>query len=120
MFDYRDFHKVNLVKEEAIIWAMLDGYEVVLTDTDLVWIHNPMKDLRVNYQEFDFVFQTANNDDLEPYQLNGGFLYVKPTKESLAAMNLLVATLTQVCSSFKSAETNPCRSLLMSSCLYCW
>lgn len=84
------------MKEEAIIWALSDGYEVVLTDTDLVWIHNPMVDLAKNYRQYDFAFQSASKEDLEVQELNGGFLYIKPTKASQVAMNLLVSTLTQV------------------------
>lgn len=92
----RAFHKVNFVKEEAIKWALSDGYEVALTDTDIVWVKNPMQDLRENISGFDYAFQTARVTDDGQYTINGGLLYVKPTRAGIAALDLLLALLYEV------------------------
>lgn len=93
---YRDFHKVNYVKEEAIMWAISEGYEVALTDADIVWTKNPMQDLRDSLFGFDYAFQTAQIDGEGRYNLNGGFLYVKPTGAAINALQLLLLRLFEV------------------------
>lgn len=93
---------MSLVKEETAVWALEDGYEVVLTDADLVWVRNPMVDLRENYEAFDFAFQMEEIDHLDGQDLNGGFLYAKPTQAALDALNRIITTSYQV----QSALTN--------------
>lgn len=101
-FGCRSFHRVNVVKEEVVAWALEAGYEVILTDADTVWRKQPFKNLEVSCLGFDFCFQTAVVNDDGDSELNGGFINVKPTNAAITAQKMLIVILSEVNSNRKN------------------
>lgn len=95
-FGCRGFHRVNVVKEEVLAWALEEGYEVILTDADTVWRKLPFDDLTATCQGYDYCFQTAIVNQAGDSELNGGFINIKPTTPAVIAQKMLVVILSEV------------------------
>lgn len=95
-FAFREFHKVNFVRDEMVAWALDEGYEVLMTDADVICYRNPMQNLADNYRFYDYTFQVEDRDAYGEYILKGGLFYVKPTNAAKGAMRILLARLYEV------------------------
>lgn len=94
----RKLHGAGFVKEKIIAKALAEGYEVVMSDADVVWNKNPMKNFAEHYRDFDFAFQDAVSDEALDNHLSEGLFYVKPTDAGKEAMEIILRRLDEVSS----------------------
>ncbi|CAH1780066.1 unnamed protein product [Owenia fusiformis] len=76
-YDSDDFKRKAKMKTKIVLGILNMGYSVLVTDTDMVYFHNPLEYL--GQDEFDMEIQ----DDAEA-GYNSGFMYVHPTTNSIA------------------------------------
>lgn len=90
-FGTESFNKLVALKHESAILAMSLGYNVIVTDLDIVWLRNPLPLLRETAgQNFDIVFQCDNHYEHSSCYPCGGFFYARPTEPSIQALDTLV------------------------------
>lgn len=95
----RNFNEANVVKHEAVIRALEMGYRVVSTDSDIVWLRNPLSYLRrAAGNDYDIVFQCDNALSDPKCNLCAGFYYANATTHAINAFKWLVSTKLEVSS----------------------
>lgn len=81
------------MKNEAVIHALEMGYRVVSTDTDIVWLRNPLSYLRTAVgSEYDIVFQCDSALSTSTCHLCAGFFYANATSNAIETFQWLVST----------------------------
>ena len=77
-FGSRQFNKKVMIKTELSLILMQMGYIVIISDVDIVFLHNPMPYLKCN--DCDLIIQDNTRDNSEA---NSGFYLIKPTKSAM-------------------------------------
>lgn len=84
----QDFSQVGyiriMIRRTEIMSALLqNGIETLLFECDFLWIKNPLEILYSHRSKYDMVF--IGNSKL-PNTINGGFMYMFPTKKTKAVL----------------------------------
>lgn len=77
------FHRVTKMKSRAVLHILKRGYDVLWTDTDVVWLNNPIPDMLNNGGPGILVVQ---DDAPSPWRVNSGFYLARAdpvTKQAL-------------------------------------
>ena len=77
-FDSKDFVEKMKRRSYFIIDTLSQGFSVLLTDVDVVYLKNPFEYLNTLID-----FDIAPLEDKAGTTLNAGFLYIKPTKSAI-------------------------------------
>lgn len=74
-------------RRSVVVYDLLRlDYKVLLSDVDAVWLQNPLPWLHQNEEDLDIQAERADVSPLytdEDFDLNGGFVYLKPNMRVL-------------------------------------
>ncbi|KAK2152337.1 hypothetical protein LSH36_331g01035 [Paralvinella palmiformis] len=72
-----EFRRKNMMKRQLILYALRARYNVLMTDVDMVFVENPLPDLRDSCKAVNC--DLAIQWDLKHSNFNGGFIYARRT-----------------------------------------
>lgn len=95
---YRIFFMVSAYKATAVLEVLQRGYQVLFTDTDVIFLRDPREFIRESYSDYDFAFQAENQVIAKNYSINTGVFYASPTNSAMAALEIAIENVKKVSS----------------------
>lgn len=86
------FKKIVHLKPTLTSRVLEAGYELLLSDADVVWFVNPFEREEVTASPLSIMSDAHFGYSMEstPYFVNSGFAYMKPTEETVSSLHVVV------------------------------